>query len=200
MNPFSPILSILSLIHDPRRAQGKRYEQDYILLFSILAIITGANSYRGIFTFIRVHFKTLTEYFKLEWKKQPAHTAIRKIILGLKTSDIEHAFQKYAMYMNNLSIPEGACKILSIDGKSLRGSFDAFSDSQAKQILSAFAAQSGLTLAHLDIDDKSNEIPAAQRLIQELNLEKYIVTLDAIHCQKKHLRRQKMLRLMLSYS
>jgi hypothetical protein len=42
-----------------------------------------------------------------------------------------------------------------------------------------------LVLAHIDIADKSNEIPAAQQLLGELNLAHSIVTLDAMHCQKK---------------
>lgn len=40
------------------------------------------------------------------------------------------------------------------------------------------------SLSHLAIDDKSNEIPAAQALITELGLEDRLFTLDAMHCQK----------------
>ena len=51
-------------------------------------------------------------------------------------------------------------------------------------LLSAFAADTGLVLAHIEIDEKSNEIPAMQKLLQELGLADHIVTADAIHCQK----------------
>lgn len=52
-------------------------------------------------------------------------------------------------------------------------------------MLSAFATDTKLVLAHLDIDAKSNEIPAAQALLAELGIGKdAIVTLDALHCQK----------------
>jgi predicted transposase YbfD/YdcC len=40
-------------------------------------------------------------------------------------------------------------------------------------------------LAHIEIDEKSNEIPAAQKLLEELDVAGHIVTLDAMHCQKK---------------
>ena len=53
MKSFDRFLTFLAAIPDPRRAEGKRYEQHYVLLFSILAIVTGANSYRGIRTFIK---------------------------------------------------------------------------------------------------------------------------------------------------
>jgi hypothetical protein len=74
---------------------------------------------------------------------------------------------------------------VALDGKALKGSFDAFNDAKARQILSAFAADTALVLAHIEIDEKSNEIPAAQELLEELDVAGHIVTLDAMHCQKK---------------
>jgi hypothetical protein len=46
------LLDILTDVPDPRRAEGKRYTLPHILLFSILAILSGNASYRGIVTFI----------------------------------------------------------------------------------------------------------------------------------------------------
>ena len=80
-----------------------------------------------------------------------------------------------------------------LDGKTLRGSFDNFNDRAAAQVLSAFATDTALVLAHVDIAAKSNEIPAAQTLLAELGVaDGTIVTLDALHCQKNTLKsRQK---------
>jgi predicted transposase YbfD/YdcC len=39
-------------------------------------------------------------------------------------------------------------------------------------------------LAHIDIDEKSNEIPAAQQLVGEFHIAHSTVTLDALQCQK----------------
>ena len=52
-------------------------------------------------------------------------------------------------------------------------------------MLSAFASDTALVLAHLDCDDKSNEIPAVQTLLGALGLVGALVTVDAMHCQKK---------------
>ena len=52
-------------------------------------------------------------------------------------------------------------------------------------MLSAFAVDTGLVLAHIEIDEKSNEIPAMQKLLLELGLADHIATADAMHCQKK---------------
>ena len=59
---------------------------------------------------------------------------------------------------------------IALDGKTLRGSFDNFHDRAAAQLLSAFATDTALVLAHLDIAEKSNEIPAAQVLLTELGI------------------------------
>ena len=48
------------------------------------------------------------------------------------------------------------------------------------------AAQRTCFLAHLDCDEKSNEIPAVQTLLGSLPLSDAVVTVDAMHCQKKH--------------
>src|ERR1700722_6801972 len=84
--------------------------------------------------------------------------------------------------------------------KALRRSFDNFNDRKAAQVLHAFEVEAGLVLAHIDIADKSNEIPAAQQLLGELNLAHSIVTLDAMHCQKKPSRSPRKPRLASSSS
>ncbi|MBT6813749.1 MAG: transposase family protein, partial [Anaerolineae bacterium] len=57
--------SFLFQIEDHRRGQGRRYELGHILLFSILAILSNATSYRKIHTFIVSHYDELNEIFDL---------------------------------------------------------------------------------------------------------------------------------------
>ena len=85
MAVFSPLLDVLANVPDPRRAQGQLYKLPYVLLFSVLAIVTGCNSYRGIVTFIDVHRRRLNAAFSLQWKRAPAHTAVRYIFQGLSS-------------------------------------------------------------------------------------------------------------------
>ena len=182
---FDRFLSHLGTIPDPRRAEGKLYELPHVLLFSILAIVTGADSYRGIRTFIKTHRKRLNKGFAIGWKRAPAHTAIRYILQGLNPADVEKVFREHAADLNGCEAPAGT-RMVALDGKALKGSFDAFNDAKARQILSAFAVDTALVLAHIEIDEKSNEIPAVQKLLEELDVAGHIVTLDAMHCQKKH--------------
>ena len=183
MKSFERFLSLLATIHDPRRAEGKLYQLPHVLLFSILAIVSGANSYRGICTFIKVHRRKLNKAFKISWQRPPAHTAIRYILQGLTAADVEKAFREHAANLNFDAAASGT-RIVAFDGKALKGSFDSFNDAKAKQVLSAFAVDTALVLAHIEIDDKSNEIPAVQKLLEELDLAGHIVTCDAMHCQK----------------
>jgi predicted transposase YbfD/YdcC len=178
------LLSLLEDVPDPRRAQGRLYQLPHVLLFAILAIVTGANSYRGIVTFIDAHRDDLNAIFQLNWRRAPAHTAIRYILQGLDAMALEAAFRRHAALLQAALAKAGQVSI-AIDGKTLRGSFDNFRDRAAAQILSAFATETALVLAHLDIAEKSNEIPAAQTLLVELAVAGHVVTLDALHCQKK---------------
>jgi len=197
---FSPLLDVLADVPDPRRAEGKLYKLPHVLLFSILAIVAGCNSYRGverrrspdIVTFIDVHRRRLNMAFGLNWRRAPAHTAIRYILQGLDPAGVEAAFRRHAALLQAARATPGQGSI-ALDGKTLRGSveprgspgFDKFHDRAAAQVLSAFVTDTALVLAHVDIAEKSNEIPAAQALLAELGLAPgAIVTLDALHCQK----------------
>jgi len=181
---FSPLLDVLADVPDPRRAQGQLYKLPHVLLFSILAIVAGCNSYRGVVTFIDVHRRRLNAAFGLNWRCAPAHTAVRYILQGLDPAGVEAAFRRHAALLQAARTTPGQGSV-ALDGKTLRGSFDKFNDRAATQVLSAFATDTALVLAHIDVAERSNEIPAAQTLLAELGLAPgVIVTLDALHCQK----------------
>jgi len=181
---FERLFSLFATIPDPRRAEGKLYSLPHVLLFSIFAMASGANSYRGVRTYLKVHRQRLNKAFNINWRRAPAHTAIRYILQGLSAEDVEKAFREHAANLN--LAPAGSdARVIAFDGKTLKRSFDSFKDIKARQVLSAFAVDTGLVLAHIEIDEKSNEIPAVQKLLQELDLAGHIVTCDAMHCQKK---------------
>lgn len=177
------IITFLDDLKDHRRSQGQRYELRFIILFSIMAILSNAKSYRDISRFMKKHHERLRKDFVLAWKKAPAYTTIRNIIQGLVQQELESCFRAYAQSLLGTGI--GNCIGVAVDGKVLRGSYDHFQDKKAVQVLSFFDTQSELILAHEKIDVKTNEIPVAQALIPLLELEGAVYTLDALHCQKK---------------
>ena len=77
---FTHLLAMLCDIADPRRAEGKLYGLPHVFLFSILAVMAGANSYRAIHSFIDVHLHRLKQTFGLNWRRAPAYTTVRGIL------------------------------------------------------------------------------------------------------------------------
>jgi hypothetical protein len=132
-----------------------------------------------------VHLERLRTHFGLSWRRAPAYTTIRLILQGLDGGAVERIFRLHGEVLRESAGGEGL-RVVAFDGKTLRGSYDHFADQKACHLVSAFEADSALVLGHIEIDDKSNETPAVQRLISELGLAGCVVTADAMHCQKKH--------------
>lgn len=186
------LLSIFGEIPDPRRGQGKMYPLAPILLFTVLAMLSGAVSYRQVHAFIKAHLDRLNAAFDLSLKRAPAYSSVRFILHGLDGAVLESAFRRHAATLGAGGTHAGdAAKAVcvAIDGKTLRGSFDAFNDRKAAHLMSAFAHDDQIILAHLAIDEKSNEIPAVQAMIATLGrelggLSGRLFTVDAMHAQK----------------
>jgi len=176
------LLDILRNVKDVRRAQARQYLLGDVLFATILACLSGARSYRQIHGFIVARLDGLS-YFGIDWKRAPSYTGIRHIIQGCDPVSLEERFREYSARLSEATLHE--CTHLACDGKVLRGSFDRMDDRAAAQLLSVFATDGHLILAHADIAEKTNEIPAFQALIAELGLKDRLFTLDALHCQKK---------------
>jgi predicted transposase YbfD/YdcC len=76
-------------------------------------------------------------------------------------------------------------EIVSIDGKTLRGSSCDSSNQKAIHMVSAWANENQIVLGQIKTEDKSNEITAIPKLLELLELENTIVTIDAMGTQKK---------------
>lgn len=182
------LLKYLRKIPDPRRAQGKRYQLSYFLLFAIFGILSGAKSYRELVRFMTKRLKVLNDMFNLNWEAAPSKSQIGKIIAEMNNNDVERAFREYSDEILHCKLGKKTCGV-GLDGKALKGSFDSSNSRNMLQILSAFCATTKIILGHIEIDEKTNEIPTAQQLIKELGLpEGTIYTADAMHCQKKLLK------------
>lgn len=175
--------TLRAAIPDHRRPQGRLYGLEHLRLFSILAILSDATSYRKIQRFIAARLPQLNTRCGLHWTRAPAHTAIRYTLQGLNPADVEVAFRGHAAVLDG---PRDGLTGIALDGKTLRGSFDRFQDQRAIQILSALTTDRTLILGHVLIGTagKSHEIPAAPQLINELGMSGRLFTLDAVHCQK----------------
>ena len=143
-------LKLLSEVPDPRRAQGKKWQLGPVMLATILAILSGATSYRKVHRFIEVHRVRLNKQFRFGWKAAPAYSAIRTILCGLDGAEVERVFRSHVAGSRGTSSGGEVemMPVVAIDGKTLRHSFDAFNDRKAAHVLSAFAVDDVLIHLH----------------------------------------------------
>ena len=167
--PFALLLTALAEVPDPRRAQGQRYSMSHLLLFSVLAVLTGATSYKKIVAFVALQRERLNAAFGACFRRAPAVNTLRHLFLALGRDDLEAAFRRHA---RDLSAGDtaGMPRTVALDGKTLRGSFDHLTDRKAVHVLSAFASDAALILAHQELAGAPDEIAAVPKLMAELGL------------------------------
>ena len=176
-------------------------------MFSLLAVLSGATSYASIADWIEAKKKDLWEVFDLKWWRVPKKSCIQETFSELDKDSLEKMFREFslglvkgvkgvkAMNQNELKKLNGNLPYLqiAIDGKTLRGSFDKVSDTSAINLISIFLTGQNLILAHLPVENKESEMVGVRDLLEQEDLIKNlklsgvkIVTMDALHCQKKH--------------
>lgn len=74
--------------------------------------------------------------------------------------------------------------MIAIEGKALRRSFDKGTAKRAIHMVSAWATENGVVLGQRKGDAKANEITAIPELLERLALKGWIVTIDAMGCQR----------------
>lgn len=75
--------------------------------------------------------------------------------------------------------------VISLDGKTIRSTAKKESMKNPLHIISAQIAGTGMTLAQKTVENKSNEIPAVQKLLEEMDIAGCMIVADALNCQKK---------------
>lgn len=180
---------LFSEMPDQRQRSGRRYDFAPFLMGILLAVLCGATSFRKIAQFMKVRRLELNELFDEDWKATPSYGAVRHLLLGLKEEDMEAVVRSQGSQLSETDGQKGK-RFIAIDGKALRGSAQRLEDGRAKQLLSVFGQKEQFVLGQWEIDEKTNEIPVAQKIIQELGLSECVFTLDALHCQKNSANRQ----------
>jgi predicted transposase YbfD/YdcC len=72
---------------------------------------------------------------------------------------------------------------LAVDGKAMRGAVQP--DGRAVHLLAAMTHAVPAVLAQRDVAHKTNEITQVKPLLEPLDLTGWVVTLDALHCQRE---------------
>jgi DDE_Tnp_1-associated len=189
------LLQFFGQIEDPRRKQGRIYQLNYVLLFCVLAVLSGATGYATMALWMKMKRLELVEIFNLKWVKTPSKTCISEIFMSLDKVEVEKAFRAYAFDLANSKTTANQKKNqlqIAVDGKFLKGSYDNLIDTDAMNLISIFLVEKGLILAHLGAENKESEMVGVRDLLKQEELVKSlklvgvsIITMDALHCQKK---------------
>ena len=172
---------LFSELVDQRRARAKRYQQVPLLCALLLAVSSGATSLRKMELFIEERLGQLHALFGTSWKKAPTWVGIRRFLLKFDAAQVEEVVRLHA---GKQVSTQPRIQFIALDRKALRGSAPRVMDLRARQLVSAFTQDDLIILGHVEVADKSNEIPAVQSLIECLGLSGRVFTLDAMHCQK----------------
>ncbi|MDO4757186.1 MAG: ISAs1 family transposase, partial [Parabacteroides sp.] len=109
----------------------------------------------------------------------PSHDTFNRVFSRIDPSKLEDCLQQWVKDVFQME-PKG---VISIDGKSVRGSAAPKSHKYVHMI-SAWSHEAGMVLGQLKVDEKTNEIMAIPQLLDKIDIEGSIVTMDAMGCQK----------------
>jgi len=110
----------------------------------------------------------------------PSHDTFGRLFARLDTQEFQTCVHNWLLNLGLQLKDQG----VSIDGKTLRHSFDTATGKSALHVVSAWASQLRICLGQVAVEGKSNEITAVPKLLELLELAGAVVTLDAMHCQK----------------
>ena len=165
-------------IKDPRINRKKLYTCDEILLLTLCAVICGADGWEDVESYGKVKLDYLRHY--LPYKNgTPSDDTLRRFFRAL---DSDYFQEKFCQWVNSITSGEDI-KLISIDGKTSRHSFDG--SQSAMHLISAFASEARIVLCQEKVDNKTNEIKAIPNLLDWLDLRGAIITIDAMGCQYK---------------
>jgi DDE_Tnp_1-associated/Transposase DDE domain len=172
------LLDVLAHIPDPRDPRGLRHPLSAILSLAVLAMLTGVKSYTGIAQFGRDKGTALAHALGFRRGKTPCTSTFSELFRVLDIDAFEAALSRWILSR----LPPGDERVISLDGKTLRGSKDG--EAPGQHLVAAYAVDAQAVLAQVRVDAKTNEHKAALQLLGILPLAGTIFVGDALLCQR----------------
>jgi predicted transposase YbfD/YdcC len=179
-NPAANIEQYFGKLEDPRIERTKVHKLLDIVVIAICAVISGANDWEAVAEWGNDQSEWLQSFLELPGGI-PSHDTFWRVFGALNPEQFQSCFVEWISAVSTLT--QG--QVVAIDGKVLRGSQEKKLGRGAIDMVSAWACANRLVLAQRKVDDKSNEITAIPALLQVLELNGCIVTLDAMGCQSE---------------
>jgi predicted transposase YbfD/YdcC len=175
------LIAALMGLKDLRDARGLRYALVTVLVFVILAKLSGEDFLRGIAQWVKERKKELAAVLGLAKAQAPHYTTYGRI-LG-HAVDVGQFEQVTRAFFATLP-GAGQTLLIALDGKTLRGTIP-MGATHGVHLLAAYFPGEGLVFAQVEVAQKENEIPAAPRVLGMLDLRGKIVTADAMLTQRR---------------
>src|SRR6516165_7818053 len=170
----------LQALEEPRLQRSRLHHLLYILAITICAVIGGADSWVDVEKYGQAKQDWLRRFLKLP-NGIPSHDTFGRVFAAIVPEQFQTCFAGWVQEMaGQLGLTQ-----IAIDGKTLRGSHDRANGKAALHLVSAWAVENHLTLGQEAVGSQSNEITAIPKLLELLDLEGALVTIDAIGCQKE---------------
>src|SRR6185369_3397300 len=164
-------------LKDPRRAHRRLHPLQDIIVVALCAVIAGAQDWQQLVTFGRKRLDWLRGFLELP-NGIPSHDTFERVFDRLKPRAFQACFRDWVQAVSAAL----RIKHIAIDGKALRGSGSA--KLGPLHLVSAWASAQHLSLGQVAVEAKSNEITAIPALLELLELNGALVTIDAMGCQK----------------
>lgn len=179
LSPLSAARFFLSL-RDPRRVHLRKHLLIDIIVIALCAVISGADDWQQVAAFGQLRRAWLATFLALP-NGIPSHDTFERVFERIAPCAFQACFQRW------IEAIAGQLKIghIAIDGKTLRGSGNGPKGWKALHLVSAWATECQLSLGQVAVDAKSNEITAIPQLLELLDINGALVTIDAMGCQKE---------------
>jgi len=167
-------------LEDPRLERTRKHNLLDLIALTICAVIAGADSWVAVEHYGKAKQSWLQGFLQLP-NGIPSHDTIGRFFAALCPEQFRACF---ASWVADVAECLG-WKQIAIDGKTQRRSHDRSAGKAALHLISAWAVESHLILGQEAVDQKSNEITAIPKLLELLDLEGALVTIDAMGCQRE---------------
>ena len=169
-------------IKDPRVNRTKKHLLIDIIALSIMATLSGHTTYEEMHLFGLSHYHWLKTKLLLP-NAIPSADTFRRLFnaidnVGFQRSSVEF-LRRLSMLLKGNDID-----VVSLDGKSMRGSKEPSKNKSALHVLNAFSSKNKIALGQLVVDNKSNEATMLPLFLNLLDITGSIVTIDAAGCYK----------------
>lgn len=166
-------------IEDPRTGNATLHLLSDIIGLSVIALLCRVESWEQIEMFGKAKLAFLRKVLRLP-HGIPSHDTLERVFRRINPAYLEDCFRSWAVELRG----EASDSAIALDGKSLRGTKGGTGSGRMLHLVSAWATDSGFTLAQEPVNGKENEQKAMLRLIEALDLCGCTLTVDAMGNQK----------------